>query len=150
MAQTLVKNLLHIIFSTKNRSDLITAEIESNLFAYMTGIIKNCDSKLLAINGTTNHVHLLVSLSKNWAIAPLLENLKKDSSRWIKSQGSQFRDFYWQTGYGAFSVGESTAQAVKFYIARQKEHHKRTSFQEEFLAILKKYNVNFDARHIWT
>jgi REP element-mobilizing transposase RayT len=150
MSQTLVKNLLHIVFSTKNRDDLIRPEIEEELFAYMTTIIKNCDSRLLAINGTTNHVHLLISLSKNWAIAPVLENLKKDSSRWIKTKGHEFRDFYWQNGYGAFSVGESQVAAVKHYIARQKEHHQRISFQDEFVAILKKYNLDYDAQYIWT
>ena len=150
MSQTLVKNLLHVIFSTKNREPLIRPEIESDLFAYMTGIINGCDSKLLIVGGTEDHVHLLVSLSKNWALATLLENLKRDSSKWIKTCGEQYRDFYWQEGYGAFSVGESMAPAVKRYIQRQKEHHRRKAFQEEFLSFLRKYDVPYDERYIWT
>jgi len=149
MAQTLVKNLLRIIFSTKNRDPLIVPEIESGLHKYMTGIIKGCDSKLLAINGTADHVHLLVSLSKNWALATLLEDLKGDSSKWVKKQGRQYRDFYWQEGYGAFSIGESTVPAVKAYIGNQKEHHRTVTFQEEFIQFLKKYEVEYDERYIW-
>ncbi len=149
MAQTLVKQLLHLVFSTKNRVDLITPEIEPRLFPYMTGIVRNCDSKLLAINGTPNHVHLLVALSKNWALAALLEQLKKDSSKWVKTQGPGFRDFYWQEGYGAFSIGEAGVAKTRAYIAAQKEHHRRRTFQEEFIAFLRRNNVAYDERYIW-
>ena len=150
MSQTLVKNLLHIIFSTKNRLPLITPDMEPQLFKYMTGIVRNLDCDLLTINGTADHVHLLINLSKNIALATFMENLKKDSSKQIKTQSPAFHSFYWQEGYGAFSVGESQAPAVKKYIANQKSHHQRKSFQDEFRAFLKKYDVPYDERYVWT
>ena len=149
MAQTLTRILIHLIFSTKNRVDLITPEIEPELYPYMGGIARNLESPALAINGTANHVHLLVSLSKNLALSKFLEHLKKDSSIWIKTKGREFANFHWQDGYGGFSIGESQVPAVKRYIARQKEHHRTVTFEEEFLAFLKKYNVPYDERYIW-
>ena len=149
MAQTLVIQLLHLVFSTKNRVELISPEMEKDLFSYMTGIVRNCDSKLLAINGTADHVHVLVSLSKNWALAGFMEELKKDSSKWIKTKGPEFGDFYWQEGYGAFSIGEANIDKTKAYIARQKEHHRRMTFKEEFVAFLERNKVEYDERYIW-
>jgi len=149
MAQTLVSLLIHVIFSTKHRADLITPEIEPELFAYLGGIARNHHSPLLAGNGTSNHVHLLLSQSKTVALSELIGDLKRDSSKWLKSKGRQFADFHWQDGYGAFSIGQSNLAAVKTYIARQKEHHRQRTFQEEFLAFLKKYNVEYDERYIW-
>lgn len=125
MAQTLVSLLVHIIFSTKNRERIITPEIEPELFAYVGGILKNHESRLLAAGGTADHVHLLVSQSKNVALSSLLKDIKKDSSSWIKTKGSQFRNFHWQDGYGAFSIGKSDVPELKKYIAGQQEHHRR-------------------------
>lgn len=105
MAQTLVSLLVHVIFSTKNREPLITPEIEPELFAYIGGILKNNESRLLDAGGTFDHVHLLISQSKNIALTSLMKDVKKDSSSWIKTKGSEFRDFHWQDGYGGFSIG---------------------------------------------
>jgi REP element-mobilizing transposase RayT len=107
-------------------------------------------SRLLAIGGMPDHVHLLVSMSKKESAVKLMEVVKKDSSKWIKTQGPSFADFYWQEGYGAFSIGQSGVAALKAYIANQGEHHRRMSFQEEFLNLLKKYQVVYDERYIWS
>jgi REP element-mobilizing transposase RayT len=123
MAQTLVSFYVHLIFSTKNRLDLVDPEIEPSLFAYMGGIANNNGSKLISAGGTANHVHLLVSLSKNLALSELVGDIKRDSSVWIKEKGIKYSRFRWQDGYGAFSVGYTHLNAVKKYIATQKRHH---------------------------
>jgi putative transposase len=149
MAQTLTRLLVHAVFSTKNRTNLIKPEIEPELYAYMGGICRNAQSPLLCIGGTANHLHLLVSLSKNTALADLMMNVKKDSSKWIKTKGTPFADFEWQDGYGGFSIGESQVDDLRGYIGRQKEHHLTVTFEEEYLAFLKKYNVPCDDRYVW-
>jgi putative transposase len=150
MAQTLTRLLVHTIFSTRNRANLIKPDLEPDLHAYMGGICRNLDSPLLAAGGTANHVHLLISVSKNISLADLLRDVKKDSSRWTKSNGSDFGDFAWQEGYGAFTIGESQVEDLKNYLARQKEHHQTVSYEDEFLAFLKKYNMPYDDRYMWT
>ena len=149
MAQTLVSLLVHLVFSTKHRADLITPEVEPELFAYLSGILRNRESRCLAAGGTANHVHLLVSLSKNVALSALLGELKKSSSRWVKTKGARFRDFGWQDGYGAFSVGQSNVAALRRYIARQKEHHRVRSYESEVLTLLDRYGVRYDERYLW-
>ena len=104
--------LAHIVFSTKNRADLIAPEIEDGLFGYMHGIVENNAAKLIIANGTANHVHLLVSLPKKIDIPELIGDIKRDSSSWIKKQDNQFNNFYWQKGYGAFSIGQSQVETV--------------------------------------
>ena len=104
MAQTLTQCLIHFIFSTKNREPLITAEIEPSLFAYINGIARNHKSVIIAINGTTDHIHILLSMSKTLSMSDCMENIKGDSSRWIKTQGPEFANFHWQDGYAGFSV----------------------------------------------
>ena len=150
MAQTLVNLLVHVVFSTRGRRNLVEPEIEPTLFAYMAGTLKNLGSPCLAIGGTANHVHLLIALSKKSALSEVVGELKKSSSKWIKSKGKAYGQFSWQDGYGAFSIGQSSVAALKQYIARQKERHKTKSFQEELLDILKKYQIPFDDRYIWT
>jgi putative transposase len=149
MAQTLVSLLVHVVFSTKNRVNVITPEIEPDLFAYMGGILRNNQSRLLDAGGTANHVHLLISQSKNIALSALLKDVKKDSSKWIKTNGTAFRGFHWQDGYAGFSIGQSNITALKRYIAKQKEHHKKRTFQEELLELLKKYEMEYDERYLW-
>jgi len=149
MAQTLVSLYVHVIFSTKNRAGLITPEIEPDLFGYIGGILNNNKSKLLAANGTSDHVHLLISLSKNLGLSELVGDIKRDSSVWIKKQDSQFRAFHWQDGYGAFSIGHSQIKTVKDYIARQKIKHAKIDFKNEFRAVLRKYEIEYDERYVW-
>ena len=149
MAQTLVLLMAHVIFSTKNREPFITPEIEPELFAYIGGILKNHDSRLLHAGGTADHVHLLISQSKNVSLSSLMKDVKKDSSSWIKTKGRQFRNFHWQDGYGAFSIGRSEISDLKKYIASQKEHHRKRTFQEELIAFFDEYGIPYDERYLW-
>ena len=150
MAQTLTRLLMHVVFSTTERRNLITPEVEPELHAYLGGVCRNRESPALAIGGTENHVHLLISLSKNIALSNLMMTLKKDSSKWIKTNGNAFRDFHWQDGYGAFSIGESQVRRVKDYIRGQKERHKTSTFEDELVELAKRYGVAFDPRYLWT
>lgn len=149
MAQTLVGLYIHVIFSTKNRAELITSEIEPDLFSYIGGIANNNKSKLLAANGTNDHIHLLISLSKNLGLSELIGDIKRDGSVWIKKQDSKFSSFHWQDGYGAFSIGYSQIETVKNYIARQKIKHAKVDFKNEFRGFLRKYEIDYDEKYIW-
>ena len=149
MSQSIVKMYAHIVFSTKNREHLIHPEIENDLLGYVHGIIENNDAKLIIANGTTDHIHLLVALPKKIDIPELIGDIKRDSSAWVKKQNSQFNNFYWQRGYGAFSVGQLEIEVVKNYIANQKEHHKTKDFKTEYRGFLKKYDVGFDEQYVW-
>jgi putative transposase len=144
-----VRMLIHVVFSTKNRADLIAPEIENDLFGYIHGIIENNRSKLILANGTANHVHLLISLGRGVSISELIGDIKRVSSSWIKKQDAKFSNFYWQEGYGAFSVGQTEDQAVVEYIANQKEHHRKKDYKTEFRGFLKKYRVEYDERYVW-
>jgi REP element-mobilizing transposase RayT len=149
MPQSIVKMLAHIVFSTKNRADLIRPKIENGLFGYIHGIVDNNNAKLIAANGTTNHIHLLISLPKKIDISELIGDIKRDSSIWIKKQNSEFSDFYWQRGYGAFSVGQLEIETVKKYIVNQKEHYKKKDFKTEYRDFLKKYDIEYDEQYVW-
>lgn len=129
---------------------MITPDVGPELYAYLGGTMKNLDSHCLAAGGTSNHVHLLISQSKNMALSRLMEEIKKSSSKWIKTKGAALRTFAWQDGYGAFTIGQSQVEALQKYIAGQKERHKKFSFEQEFVALLKKYNVQYDERYIWS
>lgn len=146
MPQSLVKLLVHVVFSTKNRTDLIHPEFEAGLYAYIHGIVANNKSKLLIGNGTTNHVHLLISMGKTIDVSDLVGDIKRDSSAWMKKHD---RSFYWQEGYGAFSIGESQVPRVMKYIAEQKVHHATKDFKDEFEGFLRRYKVEYDERYIW-
>ena len=148
MAQTLTRLLVHVVFSTKDRRCLIVPAVESHLYAYLGGICRNKESPALAIGGTEDHVHLLISLSKNIALSDFLMELKRDSSKWIKTQGDVFANFTWQDGYGAFSIGESQRGAVTDYIQSQKERHKTMTFEDEIIALAERYGVDYDPRYL--
>ncbi len=148
MPQSLSSILIHLIFSTKNREPFISPEIETELYPYMASIFKAIKSPALIINGTSDHLHTLFSLSRVITIANLVEEVKTESSKWIKTKGTEFRDFHWQNGYGAFSIGQSQVPSVKRYIERQKEHHRRITFQDEYRKFLKLYRVDYDERYV--
>ncbi len=152
MASTLTRLLVHITFSTKNRVAIIPEAIEPDLYAYMGGICRRMESPLLAMGGVANHVHMLVSLGKTVALSELLLNVKRDSSKWIKEQdagGGALDAFGWQDGYFGFSIGESGVDALRVYIANQKEHHKTIDFKDEVRAFLRKYRIEWDERYVW-
>jgi putative transposase len=150
MAQTLVCLRVHVVFSTKDRRPMIIPEVEAELYAYLAGTMKNLDSRCLAAGGTNNHVHLLISQSKNMALSRLMEEIKKSSSKWVKTKGTPLETFGWQDGYGAFTIGESQVEALRRYIAGQKERHKKLTFEQELVALLKKYRVQYDERYLWS
>jgi REP element-mobilizing transposase RayT len=147
MAQTLTQIYIHVIFSTKNRKNLIAPKIESELFSYFGGISNNNNSKLLAAGGTENHVHLLISIDKNIKLPELIGKIKRDSSKWIKTK--EVGNFSWQDGYAAFSVGHTQLDSVKKYIANQKEHHSKIDFEDEFRYFLNKYDVEYDEQYVF-
>jgi len=149
MPQSLSSILIHLIFSTKNREPFITPAIETELHPYMATIFRGLKSPSLAINGTCDHVHILFSLARVIAIADVLQEVKTETSKWIKTKGPEFRNFHWQNGYGAFSIGSSQVEAVKRYIHGQKGHHRRVTFQEEYRKFLEAYGVNYDERYVW-
>ena len=147
MPQSLSRVLLHFVFSTKNRRPIINKEIQGHLHAYLTGILKNLKCPSLQTGGTEDHVHILCSLSRTIAISDVLEEIKKSSSKWMKTK--EVQEFSWQTGYGAFSIGESQVDRLIHYIQSQHEHHKEISFQDEFRKFLKLYNIEYDERYVW-
>lgn len=149
MPQSLFKILIHTFFSTKNRIDLIPPEIETALFSYIHGIINQNGSKLIVAGGTANHIHLLISLGKKVDIPELIGDIKRDSSIWIKKQNTNFDNFYWQKGYGAFSIGQSQVETVVKYIRNQKEHHKKKDFKSELRELLEKYEIDYDEKYVW-
>jgi putative transposase len=149
MGQSLVKNYLHIVFSTKHRQPMITEAIESELHAYLGGICKKLDCQPIKVGGYNDHIHILCMLSKKITLIKLMEELKSHSSKWIKTKGEDFKNFYWQDGYGAFSVNATEIDVVVSYIANQKEHHSKKTFQDEYKAFLKKYQVEYDERYVW-
>ncbi len=149
MPQSLSSILIHLVFSTKNREPYITAEIEPELHAYLAAVFRECRSPALIVNGTVNHLHALFTLSRTTTVAELVEEVKKRSSKWAKTKGGMYRTFQWQAGYGAFSVSQSNVVAVRKYIAEQKEHHRRKTFEEEYRSFLEKYGVAYDERYVW-
>ena|ERR1700741_2368083 len=149
MPQSLSSILIHLIFSTKNREPFLTPEIDAELYPYMASIFAAMKSPALLINGTSDHLHILFSLARVVAIADLVEEVKTGSSKWIKTKGRNLRKFYWQSGYGAFSISQSQVSTVKRYISRQKEHHRRVTFQDEYRKFLKAYEVEYDERYVW-
>ncbi len=149
MGQSLVKNYIHIVFSTKHREPFIYPPVEAELHAYLGGICKNLECQPIKVGGYTDHIHILCMLSKKIALMKLLEEVKSHSSKWMKTKGEDLKNFYWQDGYGAFSVNPSDVDAVINYIANQKKHHENKTFKEEYSGFLKKYNVEYDERYVW-
>jgi REP element-mobilizing transposase RayT len=149
MAHTFTNLLTHVVFSTSERRPFLSEAIRPDAHAYMGGILRQLNAVPIAIGGTSNHVHLMTRLPADLSLADCLRVVKTNSSRWIKERWPERRLFSWQGGYGAFTVSESNRGAVIRYIQDQEQHHRRISFQEEFLALLKKHGVDFDERHVW-
>ena len=148
MPQSLAQLYIHLIFGTKHREPFITEDIEIEMHAYFIGTLEKYNCKVLAINSVSDHVHILFRMSKNHALSKIVEELKKQSSKWMKEKGVEA--FFWQIGYGAFSVSPSKIQPVIEYIRRQKEHHQHHSFQDEIEIFMKEYDINeYDAKYFW-
>ena len=149
MPQSLSKVYVQIVFSTKHRKNLIDDAIEDSLYAYLGGICKGLECNPIQVGGHKNHVHILCMLSRKITQMKLLEEVKKQSSKWIKTKGSAYSDFYWQNGYGIFSVNPKEIDVVINYIKSQHEHHRKKSFKDEFIAFLNNYHIEYDERYIW-
>lgn len=149
MGQSLVKNYVHIVFSTKYRQPLIYPPYEDELHSYLGGICKSMDCQPIKIGGYTDHVHMLCRLSQKIALMKLLEEVKSHSSKWIKTKDRSLSNFYWQNGYGAFSVNPAEADVVIAYIANQHAHHSKKNFQDEYREYLNYYDVDYDERYVW-
>jgi REP element-mobilizing transposase RayT len=147
MPQSLAQIYVHLVFSTKGRVPLIPAEDAPRLHAYLAGAGQAIECPALLVGGVTDHVHILFRLSKNRALSDAVKELKVESSKWMKEQG--VREFGWQAGYGAFSIGAAQAEAVTEYIRNQEQHHRRRTFQEEFRELLRRYQVEFDEAYVW-
>jgi putative transposase len=148
MSQSIAINPLHIVFSTKERSPLIKPGIEVELYQYISGTCKELKCSPIIVGGHEDHIHILCELSKNIAIADLLKQIKTHSSMWVKSR-FKIENFYWQSGYGSFSVAQDKIPKLKEYIANQNVHHQKLSFKDEYLMILKRNNAPFDERYLW-
>ena len=149
MAQSLSNVLLHIVFSTKHRRPWIDPEIEQELFKYLATACNTLDCPSHGIGGADDHIHIACSLSRTVTVSKLVQELKQDTSKWIKTKGERLADFSWQGGYGAFSIGQSQLADLRGYIATQREHHRRISFQDEYRRICEKYGVAIDERYVW-
>jgi len=149
MSQSLSKLYVHIVFHTKHNKKLIKDEIKPELYAYMGSIIKDNESIPIIINGIEDHVHILCIMSKNIALAKLVELVKKHSSRWIKTKGSAFSNFSWQRGYGGFSVSSSVHEITKKYIENQVNHHKKVDYKEEYISLLQEYGIDYSEEYLW-
>jgi REP element-mobilizing transposase RayT len=151
MPQSLAKVLVHLVYSTKNRTPCLDdEELRAELYAYKAAILKNnVDSPAIIIGGTADHVHSLCLLSRKFAIKNVVEEVKTETSKWLKKQSPRLAGFHWQSGYGIFSVSESNAPRVKHYIAHQEEHHRRMSFQEEYRILCERHGIAIDERYVW-
>ncbi len=149
MSHSYVSNLMHCTFSTKERYPWIEAELESRLWPYIGGIARKNRMKALSIGGTSDHLHALLSLPSTMSFAKAIQLIKGGSSKWVHDEFANFKKFQWQEGYGAFSVSASQVARTIAYIERQKEHHRKRTFKEEFIKLLDKHHIEYDRRYVF-
>lgn len=149
MPQSCASLYCHIVFSTKGRLPQIDPEWQQRLYDYMGGILRNNECVLTAAGGMPDHVHLLVSLSREKSVAEIVRVVKANSSKWIHETFPMCANFAWQAGYGAFSVSRSNVEVVRTYLARQPEHHRVRTFQEEFVEFLERHEIEYNAAYLW-
>ncbi len=149
MPQSLARLHVHLIFATKHRTPWLRDEVRESLHRYMASVLHNDGCPAELINSVEDHVHLLILLGRTCSISHAVEQVKRASSKWIKTQGTDYTEFAWQAGYGAFAVSESQTEPVRRYIANQREHHRKQPFEDEYRAFLKRNRVPFDERFVW-
>ena len=149
MSQSLASVLIHLVFSTKNREPLIPDSLRDGLHAYIGGTVSARKGTLLAAGSVEDHVHLLISIPRDLAPSELVKEIKTGSSKWIKEQDKRLANFHWQAGYGMFSLSITHRSRLEGYIAGQREHHRVTSFQDEYRRLLSMHGVEFDERYVW-
>ena len=149
MGQSLVKNYVHIVFGTKYRRKLIFPPYEKELHAYIGGVCNELECQVLIVGGYVDHIHILCMLSRKIALMTLVQKIKANSSKWLKTKHTRLQNFSWQNGYATFSVNPRGVERVTRYIENQHEHHGRQNFEKEYLAMLEKHNVEYDEKYIW-
>jgi len=149
MPQSLSKVILHIVFSTKNREPWLGSDVGPRMHAYLATICRDVGAELVHVGGVADHVHVVTTLPRTFSQAQLTEQIKKTSSKWIKALDARYRGFFWQRGYGAFSVSPSQLEALLQYIEMQPQHHRTRSFQEEYRELLRRHGIDFDEPYVW-
>lgn len=149
MSQSLSQLLIHLIFSTKERYPHLDKSIRTNVHAYMADILRGMGTSFVIVGGVADHVHVLYELGRTKTVSNCVEQLKRESSKYIKGLGAQRDKFYWQRGYGAFSVSPTHRERVIQYIEQQEAHHRQKSFQDEYRDFLNRYGIQFDERYVW-
>ena len=149
MPQSYHQIYVHVVFSTKLRAPLLDDSIRPRVHAYMATVARDCGCPFAHVGGPNDHVHILLDVGKAMKLIDTIRKLKQESSKFVKNMDSGCRDFYWQKGYGAFSVSPQYKQQVVDYIDSQIEHHKHTSFKDELINFLKKYEIDYDERYMW-
>lgn len=149
MANTYSQVFYHIVFSTKNRVDWIKPEIENRVWAYIGGVARKHKMTALQIGGVDDHVHGLVAAPPVYSPSQVAKYLKGDSSKWVHEEFPAMHDFGWQDGYGVFSVSRSEIERVRAYIQNQREHHRKQSFEDEYVALLRLHGIEFDERYLF-
>ena len=148
MPQSLSRVIIHVIFSTKNREPWLDSTIRPRMHAYLATICRDLDGEALRVGGVADHVHILTTLPRTLSQAQMIEGIKKPSSKWIKALEVRYRGFFWQRGYGAFSVSPSQLDAVLQYVETQEEHHRTLTFQEEYRQLLRRHGMEFDECYV--
>lgn len=150
MPQSLAQIYIHIVFSTKGRAPFLKDKpIRDDLHSYLGGASNELGCPVIRIGGVEDHVHVLCRFGREIAVSSLVKELKRESSKWLKAQGPSLADFYWQGGYGAFSISPGHVEILREYIANQEEHHRHETFHDEFRRLLTKYGVEWDERYVW-
>lgn len=149
MPQSLAKLYVHLVFSTKNRQPTLDVTIRPRVHAYLAQAVRDLGSPWVVVGGVADHVHFLFDFGRDQRPVDYVERAKRESSKFVKTLGDQHRGFYWQRGYGLFSVGPADRDAAEAYVRNQEEHHRTRTFQEEFRGLLQRYDVPFDERYVW-
>jgi putative transposase len=150
MSQSLSCVLVHVVFSTKDRAPILDSSVRPALNGYLATVARNLDCECFRVGGVADHVHLAIRISRTITTAQLVEELKTSSSKWLKTRSPALKGFAWQGGYGAFSIGPASLEALKRYIDTQEEHHRTRTFQQEYRKFLERYGVDYDERYVWS
>jgi REP element-mobilizing transposase RayT len=149
VAQSLTRLLAHLVFSTKHRDPWLVESIRPEVHGYLASVVRDLSCPWVVVGGVADHVHILLDQGKRNAPEKIVEHVKRESSKFVKTLGPQYRGFYWQRGYGIFSVSPKDLVLAEAYVRNQVHHHQRISFQEEFRAMLERYRIQFDERFLW-
>jgi REP-associated tyrosine transposase len=149
MPQSLTKLYSHLIFSTKNRQPLLDEAIRPRVHGYLATTIRDMDCPWVVVGGVADHVHILFDMGKMHAPVEFVERVKRTSSKFVKTLGAEYQNFYWQRGYGMFSVSPILRDEAEAYVRNQEEHHRTRSFQEEYRALLERCGIAFDEQYVW-